>query len=251
MGCSHSKNYMDTMIFQPPAFNIDDYLRPIYKMVQGISYVDITPRRTFKPNSVIIFSHGNASDIVAMTGYLTSLSNTLGIRIICYDYPGYGRTPGHPTEVSCLNSLEIIYNIFKDKDIILIGQSLGTGVTICGVVKFKLTPKLVILISPYTSLHDVIGVGSLNSSIQSLDIPIFNTYANIKYFDYIKCPVKIYHGKNDNIIPSSHSVSLSERIPNMGKLFILEDTDHYNILEKIEMYPMVSIPLPCLNKSIS
>lgn len=235
MGCSYSTSYIKQSIFLPPIVNKEDYINPIYKIQNGVSYVDIYPSTMVDERKVIIFSHGNAADIVMMTGYLRFMSDKLGLRVICYDYPGYGMTYGEPCESSCLRSLGIICELFKDKELIMVGQSIGTGITVCGIKRYNLNPSIVILISPYTSLPDVVDMGSLTSIASALDIPIFDTYESIDYLKQINCRVKIYHGFNDTIISVDHSIRLTKKVPEIVSLNVLHNTGHGNILSKIDL----------------
>lgn len=235
MGCSYSTSYIKQSIFLPPIVNKEDYVNPIYKIQNGVSYVDIYPSTIVDERKIIIFSHGNASDIVKNTDYLRFMSDTLGLRVICYDYPGYGMTFGEPCESSCLRSLSIICELFNDKELIMVGQSIGTGITVCGIKKYNLNPSMVILISPYTSLPDVVDMGSMTSIASELNIPIFNTYESMDYLKEINCTVKIYHGFNDKLISVDHSIRLVKKVPEITSLNVLHNTGHNDILSKIDL----------------
>lgn len=240
MGCLYSTSYIKQSIFLPPMVNKEDYTNPIYKIEDGVSYVDIYPSAMLDERKIVIFSHGNATDIVKNTDYLRFMSDSLGLRVICYDYPGYGMTYGEPSESSCLRSLGIICELFKDKELIMIGQSLGTGVTVCGIKRYNLNPIMVILISPYTSLPDVVDMGSMTSIASGLGIPIFNTYESIDYLNEIDCTVKIYHGFNDTLISIDHSIRLVKKVPEIASLNVLHDTGHNDILSKIDLSTLLN-----------
>ena len=76
---------------------------------------------------------------------------------------------------------QIINN--TSKKVILIGQSLGTGVTISYCHNYKYNPEMVILISPFKSIISIIS-DSIESSSNSIGISPFNSIGMIKS---IKC----------------------------------------------------------------
>lgn len=47
--------------------------------------------------STVLYHHGNASNVDGYWHRVAIIYN-LGVNVMIYDYPGYGRTPGHPTE---------------------------------------------------------------------------------------------------------------------------------------------------------
>src|SRR5438128_241608 len=54
--------------------------------------------------TVILYSHGNASDIGHMDNFLSGLAKDVKVDIVSYDYEGYGLTGGKPSEAGCIRS---------------------------------------------------------------------------------------------------------------------------------------------------
>src|SRR5258705_194298 len=79
----------------------------------------------------------------------------------------------------------------EEKNIILIGQSLGTGIVIDYVSKNKWDSPI-ILISPYKSIISVVCDSSIVKPIDK--------FQSLKKIKSITCPVKIFHGKEDKTI---------------------------------------------------
>jgi fermentation-respiration switch protein FrsA (DUF1100 family) len=53
---------------------------------------------------------------------------------------------------------------------------------------------------------------------------------------FVKCPIKIFHGCNDNIIDIQHSKDLFEQIPNKKyKPTFIQNADHNDIINKIDL----------------
>jgi len=50
---------------------------------------------------VILFCHGNAGNLSYWRPAMASLVNKLGQSVLIFDYPGYGRSEGKPSESGC------------------------------------------------------------------------------------------------------------------------------------------------------
>lgn len=180
------------------------------KNIDGFSTLEIKPQ-VERAKKVLIFSHGNGCDVCGMSNYLERLANNLGITVVCYDYSGYGLSEGRACEEKCYEAINNVVTHYRrsylEKDIILVGQSLGTGV-VTNYVSTNNWFSPVILISPYKSIPRVIcDTSCAESSFRH------NTFSTVYKLDKIKCPVKIFHGKEDEVISSSHSEYIFEHLP--------------------------------------
>lgn len=186
-------------------------------------------------NKYIVFSHGNATDIYNMYHYCKYLVLLHEINVICYDYPGYGESSGDLNEHTCYQSLnQVMEYLTKNlqinpQDIILIGQSLGTGIVVDYIYKTKWSHP-VMLISPYKSLPRIIWDNDL------IDNLVKNyKYASIDKIKHVICPIKIIHGLDDKLINIQHSQHLYEQMMNKKlKPIWLPETGHDDILNKIK-----------------
>ena len=187
----------------------------------------------------IIFSHGTSSDIYNIYSYLQEFSEKYNVDVITYDYPCYGLSTSSDNDIheklcyTCHeNVVEYALDIgFEQHNIILIGQSLGTGVVVDYVNKSEWTNQIV-LISPYTSIPRII----INDDIVDNLTDRYNFFTLNKIHN-IKCGVYILHGNKDDLIPHSHSIQifnkLNENIKKKSKLKIIHDAGHGDIMSKI------------------
>jgi fermentation-respiration switch protein FrsA (DUF1100 family) len=86
----------------------------------------------------------------------------------------------------------VIQNLKYDaKDVILFGRSMGSGPAcyISSICK----PAALILLSPYTSLKDV--VKSLLGSLPSMIVK--DRFQNIEVIRNVDCPTLLIHGQSD------------------------------------------------------
>ena len=112
-------------------------------------------------NKLIIFFHGNAEDLGISYEMLDHMRTALRINMMAVEYPGYGiyEDYGGPSEEKIYKDAELVYNFvqcmtsLREKDIILLGRSLGSGPATHIASKFE--PGGLILMSPYTSIKSV------------------------------------------------------------------------------------------------
>lgn len=158
--------------------------------------------RPAKPGMpTLLWSHGNAEDL-STTSFI-DLFHQAGFGIYGYDYPGYGLSDGSPSDRTCYTAIERAYddltNNYKvaNKNLILVGQSVGSGPTTY--LATKKPAAGMILINPLTSIYRV-----------AFRFPIFprDRFPNIDRIKDITIPLMVIHGENDQVIPQSHGKAL-------------------------------------------
>lgn len=90
------------------------------------------------PNAkyTLLFSHGNAVDLGQMTSFYIGLGSRINCNIFSYDYSGYGRASGKPSEKNMYADVEAAWQALRARygispeNIILYGQSIGTVPTV-------------------------------------------------------------------------------------------------------------------------
>ena len=114
----------------------------------------------------VLFCHGTMCvqefDVALMTDTLPHCN------LIAYDYRGYGRSDGLPSEYAC--TLDLLYLIAWIKhtfptidirhDLILWGRSIGTNVVlqfVGNLARQDIVPNRIFLYTPFTRLSDVLG----------------------------------------------------------------------------------------------
>ncbi|XP_027356706.1 alpha/beta hydrolase domain-containing protein 17C isoform X2 [Abrus precatorius] len=140
--------------------------------------------------STILYSHGNAADIGQMYELFVELSIHLRVNLMGYDYSGYGQSLGKPSEHNTYADIEAAYKYLeenygaKQEDIILYGQSVGSGPTLDLAARL---PRLraVVLHSPILS--------GLRVMYPVKRTYWFDIYKNIDKIPLVKCPVLVIH----------------------------------------------------------
>ncbi|KAL2896233.1 Alpha/beta hydrolase domain-containing protein 17B [Bienertia sinuspersici] len=192
-----------------------------------------------KASATLLYSHGNAADLGQMFELFVELSNRLRVNLMGYDYSGYGQSTGKPTESNTYADIDAIYKCLKeqyevkDEQLILYGQSVGSGPTVDLAAR---TPNLrgVVLHSPILS-----GVRVLYPTKRTY---WFDIYKNVDKIAQVNCPVLVIHntfgyafsqGTSDEVVDCSHGKQLHELCKEKYEPLWLSGGGHCNL----ELYP--------------
>lgn len=182
-----------------------------------------------KSKGLIFYLHGNAGT-VASWGNIAANYTNLGYDIFILDYRGFGKSEGEiSSEEQLLSDISSAYNQlkqqYKEENIIITGYSIGSGMAtyLASINK----PKALILQAPYYCLEDL--------ATEKFPIaPNFIIKYKIPTFEFIKsikCPIYIFHGNDDYVIPYENSLRLKDVLKSNDKLVTLENQGHLGINE--------------------
>lgn len=177
-----------------------------------------------KDAPLVIYFGGNADDATRILLHVKSLDE---VDILSFNYRGYVKSSGKPSEKALFGDALRIYDEYaKDKKVILIGRSLGTGVA--SYLASKREVAGVILITPYDS---IVSIAKRKYPIFPIDILLRHKFESTKYISQVKAPVSLIEVKDDNVITKWHFDKIKEKVPNLSKHVLLENTTHGEVLE--------------------
>ncbi len=176
-----------------------------------------------KAASTILLSHGNAEDLARLLPYLDELRGA-GFQVLAYDYRGYGRSAGHPTEAGLYHDIEAAYRYLTDalhlppSQILVLGRSLGSGPSTWLAATHPVGG--LILESAFTSAFRV-----------ALPIPLFpfDQFPNLQRMPKIHCPVLVIHGTDDTLIPMAHGQKLYAAIRGKKSALWVKGATHNDV----------------------
>ena len=163
-----------------------------------------------KAKGVILFCHGNAGNMSHRLGSI-ELFHKLGYSTLIFDYRGYGKSEGSPSEKGTYMDAQAAWDYLVDTrkvspgNIIISGRSLG-GAVAAALAKDN-HPAALILESTFTSVPDL--AAQLYPFLPARLICCFsyNTKARVAQ---VKCPVLVVHSRDDEMIHISHGRALFE-----------------------------------------
>ncbi len=183
----------------------------------------------------VLFCHGNGGNICHRIEKIQML-NTLGLDVFIFDYRGYGKSGGRPSEKGFYRDVSAAYEylIYEKKispdRIVLYGESLGGAVAIDLAARARV--KALITESTFSSTKDVarviypyFPVFLISSKFDSLD--------KIKN---IKVPKLIIHSQNDEIVPFAQSEKLFNAAPEPKRRVILVGPHNSCFMDSEERY---------------
>ena len=157
---------------------------------------------------VVLFCHGNAGNISHRLDSLL-LFNKLGLSTLIFDYRGYGRSQGKPSEQGTYQDAEAAWQHLRQErgvppqQIILFGRSLGAAVA--AHLATIHTAGALIIESCFTSVPDIAADLYPFLPARLLSRLDYNAKAKL---ENVGCPVLIVHSPNDEIIPYKHGRAL-------------------------------------------
>lgn len=178
------------------------------------------------PRAVILFAHGNAGNLSHRFEIMEML-HRLRVSVLIFDYRGYGRSEGSPSEAGVLQDARAARRWLAgragvgESQIVLLGESLGGGV----LVDLAATDgaRALVLQNTFTSLPDVAKFHYPWMPIKLLMRSQFDSLAKIARYHG---PLLQFHGDADTIIP----FALAERLyaaANQPKQFVvIPGADH-------------------------
>lgn len=175
----------------------------------------------------ILYSHGNADNLVRW-GALAHDFVPLGFDFIVWDYRTFGKSTGKLNQVSLLQDAQSVYYFaqshYPEKLITVYGRSLGTGIS-AHLAKNN-HPKQLILETPYSSLH----------YMAQHYIPVMPRQYNYKYtlpteeyLQSVTCPVYIFHGTADEVVPYESGLRLKPLLKDSTHFITIEGGKHKNL----------------------
>ena len=236
MGSVLAKSFVERcatdMIYQPPSSSYQRTSVQFIKSIRGdkLALRCISPRdnamslhtKYRDSRHVILYSHGNATDLGGCHDICELMSTILNAHVIVYDYPNYGASSKTTLCEAVLNaSIEAVYarcmevEIPREK-IILMGQSLGSVPTLHLASRVSTKYCAVILITPLASAYRAVFDDKYIPKFFSpkLDSLLFN---NLKSIENVHAPVAIVHGFHDDVIDISSAEALHSKIPHKFK----------------------------------
>lgn len=180
----------------------------------------------------IIYFHGNTGH---MGGRLAKAEKllALGYGVVLVEYRGYGGNPGIPSESNLMEDARAAIKVMHKKgvaykDMVLYGESLGTGVATQMATEMP-KAKALILEAPYTSVVDVAAHRYWYLPLRRL---VRDRFENDAKIGAVNMPVLIMHGNQDITIPIAFGKKLFSMVTAVKKEFYeIDGGGHSNLYD--------------------
>ena len=184
-------------------------------------------REAEKNGDYLVYLHGNAQNISNRKPDLKAFMDE-GFGIIAVSYRGFGTSEGSPSEEGLYNDARAAISFLKDKgikekNIILYGESLGTG--IATKMATEIEAEALVLEAPYTSIAD--RAQEIYPFIP-IKLLLRDNFESIEKIKTINIPVLILHGEKDMVVPTHHGKAVYAAANNPKKLVLFKNNGHNN-----------------------
>ena len=169
-------------------------------------------------HNLLLFSHGNGSDIGAAHRFCEHLSSALKMDVLVYDYPQYGHSSATSASQSkVLASIDAVFEAclehgWTQSRIFLMGHSLGSVPTVYRAAQPDCRVSGVVLLAPLASGARVLFQGSRFVPRWTLKYVDWVLFDNVDRIGDVRCPIAIVHGTGDETVPVAHTELLKQRI---------------------------------------
>jgi fermentation-respiration switch protein FrsA (DUF1100 family) len=181
------------------------------------------------PAGHVLLCHGNAGNIGDRVLHAALLS-AIGLDVLLFDYRGYGRSTGSPTEegtyVDARAALEALLAQPEAEPgrVLYLGESLGGAVAL--ELALEHPPAGLILHSTFTSVRDM----------ARLHYPVIppgvvpDAYPSLVRIATLAAPLLVLHGDRDEIVPVEHGRALFAAAPEPKRVHVFPGLGHNDLV---------------------
>ena len=203
-------------------FNYDEIFIEINEEIKLKSWLI---KKDFKKFKTLVIFHGNAGDLSNRIYKLNELYK-LDINILLISWRGFSGNKGSPTEQNLYQDAETVVKWLNEKkvsnkQIILYGESLGSGVAV--ELGKKNNFNSIILESPFTSIENS---AKIYYPYLPVKILLKDRYDSINKIQMISTPIFIMHGEKDDVVPISMGRELFKKANSPKHSYFTADDDH-------------------------
>jgi fermentation-respiration switch protein FrsA (DUF1100 family) len=177
----------------------------------------------------VLLCHGNAGNVGDRLAHLELLS-AAGFDVLAFDYRGYGRSSGRPSEQGLYRDARAAHKAILDREgvdparVIYLGESLGGAVALA--LALEQPPAGVILQSAFTSVRDMARLHY--PLVPPALVP--DAFPSLRLIPRLRASLLVLHGERDDIVPLGHGEALAEAAPGPKRLEVFAGAGHNDLL---------------------
>jgi len=183
-------------------------------------------------SKVVLICHGNGGNLTNRAEIMKVFLDQ-NVSVFIFDYQGYGKSTGSPSIPKIMADSEVALNCllkeknYKPENIILFGESLGTGLA-CH-LSTKIKSGGIILLSPYYSIMQLAREKLVWLNLYPDFAFNFPPLDNGLILSQPHSPLLIFHGVKDRLIPAAHAEKLFKSAAEPKKLVLFKNSGHNDI----------------------
>ena len=169
----------------------------------------------------LLYLHGNGGNMGHRIDII-EVFHRLGLNVLIFDYRGYGRSTGTPSEAGTYRDAMAAWRYLTQtrhiaaRDVVFFGESLGGS--IAAWLAERQAPKALLLYAAFTSVPDM--AQQLYPFLPGRLLARYR-YDTKTALAKVRCPVFIMHSTEDEIVPYGHARELFAVAPEPKELLPL------------------------------
>jgi fermentation-respiration switch protein FrsA (DUF1100 family) len=177
--------------------------------------------------TTLLYSHGNGGNIGDRVRIARLLVEQLGVGVFMYDYRGYGRSQGAPSEAGLVSDAvgaraALLREGVAAEHIVYFGRSLGSAVTVD--LALAHPPRGVVLESPFTSVR---AMG--NAVLPGAGYLFSTRWDSLAKIGRLRAALLVIHGEQDEVVPFAQGRELFGAAPEPKTFVTLRGSRHYEL----------------------
>ena len=236
-GSAHAFDAMDRYYLffpEPTLYATPEVVGLAYEEVRFPAADGVSLHGWFLPGQpgrpLVLFAHGNAGNISHRIDNLAHFRR-MGLAVFIFDYRGYGHSKGKITEPGSYEDMRgaLIWlegRGWQPRQLVYFGRSLGAAVALQ--LALEEPPAGLVLESAFTS---VAGMGWHHQPLLYALLgwwALSSRYDNLSKIDRLRCPLLMFQGDRDRIVPPNMARQLFARAPQPKTLYLIPGAGHNN-----------------------
>ncbi len=177
----------------------------------------------------LLLCHGNAGNVGDRVLHAALLA-AVGFDVLLFDYRGYGRSSGRPSEEGTYRDARAALACLLEQRgvdrtrVFYLGESLGGAVALD--LALERPPAGLVLLSAFTGVREL---GRLHYPFLPAAL-IPDAYPTLRRIRALRAPILVLHGERDEIVPLAQGRALFEAAPEPRRIHVFRDLGHNDLV---------------------
>lgn len=188
-------------------------------------------RQASGEHPVLLWCHGNAGNISGRWEGMRALAAN-GLAVFLFDYRGYGRSEGSPSEEGLYRDAAAAYDFLVEERGIEPGRVVGFGRSLGAAVALELVLNRSVAGLVLEGAFE--NIGAMAHAVIPLIPSWYPTrydFDNLAKVDGLRVPLLMIHGEHDGIVPPTQGRAVFDAAPQPKEFYTVPRAGHNDTLE--------------------
>jgi uncharacterized protein len=177
----------------------------------------------------LLLCHGNAGNVGDRVLH-AALLTAAGFDVLLFDYRGYGRSSGNPSEEGTYRDARAALTCLLEQPGVDPGRAFYLGESLGGAVAVKLAleapPTGVVLLSAFTGVR---AMARLHYPFVPAGL-VPDIYPTLRNIRGLRAPLLLLHGDRDDIVPLAEGKALFDAAPEPKRMHVFPGLGHNDLV---------------------